>query len=219
MELASTRIVSAAPAEVWRALNDVDCLRASIPGCEAFERTAENAYNARVTARIGPVVATFSGQVAMLDIDAPHGYTMHFEGQGGAAGFANGDAKVTLAPADGGATALSYTVHAQVGGKLAQIGSRLIDGVAAKLADEFFARFASQFVTPEASAESSGMSAPATDTSVPIPAGFEQVATSTSAASALSLPARGGSPWTRYIAIAAIVALMAILYFTGGHFR
>src|SRR5262249_29590706 len=112
-------------------------------GCEELVRSGENEFTARVTAKIGPVKAGFGGKVTLSDIDPPNGYTITGEGQGGAAGFAKGGAKVVLEPVDGGkSTRLKYTAAAQIGGKLAQIGSRLVEGSAKKLADEFFAAFA-----------------------------------------------------------------------------
>lgn len=199
MELTNTRFVAAAPSEVWHALNDPDVLRACVPGCESLERTGDNAYKALVIARVGPVSARFNGRMTMVDIDAPRGYTLRFEGQGGAAGFANGEARVTLAPVEGAQTSMAYAVKAQVGGKLAQIGSRLIDAAAAKLADDFFARFSEHL-------------AKAVD--APAAAGAEEVA----AVVAEPVRIRKGGTWTRFIAIAAaiIVILLAILYFNGG---
>lgn len=194
MELASTRIIPAAPDDVWRALNDSDVLRACIPGCESLEKSGDDEYKAVINTRVGPVSARFSGRMTMADIDPPNGYTLRFEGQGGAAGFANGEARVTLAPADGGNTSMAYAVKAQVGGKLAQIGSRLIDGAAAKLADDFFARFAGQFAAP------------------PEPA----VAASVAAPDTAPMHVRESGTWTRFIAIAAIIVILAILYFNGG---
>jgi carbon monoxide dehydrogenase subunit G len=148
MEMSSTRIVAAPRDRVWRALNDPDTLKASVPGCEGFERLEGDTYRAIVAAKVGPVSARFVGKLQLLDIEAPNGYRLKFEGQGGAAGFANGEAQVTLADAPDNQTSLSYTVKAQVGGKLAQIGNRLVDGAAKKLADDFFTRFAEQLVTP-----------------------------------------------------------------------
>jgi len=141
MEMTNTRIGPAPPAKVWAALNDPEALKASIPGCESLERVGDDEWRAVMAAKVGPVSARFSGTMRMQDMTPPSGYTLKFEGQGGAAGFANGEAKVSLLPADGDQTALTYAVKAQVGGKLAQIGSRLIDGAAAKIADDFFARF------------------------------------------------------------------------------
>ncbi len=142
MEMTSTRIVPAPVDTVWTALNDPVMLTGCIPGCEAILPDGENAYRISMAAHVGPVAAKFSGRLELSDLDPPRSYTLSFDGQGGAAGFARGQAKVALAPAENGvATALSYTVSAQVGGKIAQIGSRLVDGAAQKLADDFFGRF------------------------------------------------------------------------------
>jgi uncharacterized protein len=144
MEMTSTHSVPAPVATVWAALNDPAILVGCIPGCEAIEPDGDNAYRIALTARVGPVAAKFTGRMQLSAIDPPRGYTLSFDGQGGAAGFAKGEAKVSLAPADGGtASTLSYTVKAQVGGKIAQIGSRLVDGAAQKLADDFFGCFSS----------------------------------------------------------------------------
>ena len=140
MEMSGERRIEASRAAVWRALNDPEVLREAIPGCQELERTGENAYAAKVQAKVGPVKANFSGNVTLRDIVEPESYRIEGEGSGGAAGFAKGGASVTLAEEDG-ATVLSYQVDAQVGGKLAQIGSRLIGGTARKLADQFFNRF------------------------------------------------------------------------------
>jgi uncharacterized protein len=126
---------------VWEKLNDPDVLKACIPGCESLEKTAENELQAVAKIKIGPVSATFKGKVELTDINPPHGYTISGEGQGGIAGFAKGAAKVDLVPIDGG-TRMTYAVEAQVGGKIAQLGARLIDGVAKRMADQFFERFA-----------------------------------------------------------------------------
>ena len=149
--MTNSRVVPAPPPIVWAALNDPDVLKDSLPGCESLERIDESTWKATVAAKVGPVSARFSGTMKIVQSNPPDGYTLRFEGQGGAAGFANGDAKVTLTPAENNATTLSYDVKAQVGGKIAQIGSRLIDGAAAKIADEFFGRF-SQRLTPPAPA-------------------------------------------------------------------
>ena len=142
MEMTSTRIVPAPLNTVWAALNDPVMLTNCIPGCEAILPDGENAYTISLAARVGPVAANFSGRLEISDLDPPRSYTLSFDGQGGGAGFAKGTAKVALAPVENGAaTSLSYTVNAQVGGKIAQIGSRLIDGAAQKLADDFFGRF------------------------------------------------------------------------------
>jgi carbon monoxide dehydrogenase subunit G len=153
MEMSSTRLIAAPPEDVWTALNDPHALAACIPGCESFTRESDTQWRAVVAAKVGPVSARFTGTVELADVVPPTRYTLKFQGQGGAAGFANGEARVELAPAAGGQTALAYSANAQVGGKLAQIGSRLIDGVAAKMADEFFERFAARFAPVEAHAE------------------------------------------------------------------
>jgi uncharacterized protein len=132
----------AAPREtVWARLNDSEVLKSSIPGCEELEKTDEHGYRAVAKMKIGPVSARFKGKVTLSDIDPPNGYKISGEGEGGVAGFAKGGATVRLAEKDGG-TVLSYNVEAQIGGKLAQLGQRLINGAAKKLADEFFANFA-----------------------------------------------------------------------------
>ena len=139
MEMKGSRIVPAEVETVWRAFNDPDVLRACIPGCESIERVSDTEYQVVMMARVGPVSARFNGRLHLADIVPPQSYTLRFEGQGGAAGFANGTARVGLAP-DGGGTRVDYAVNAQIGGKLAQIGSRLVDGAAAKIVDDFFAR-------------------------------------------------------------------------------
>ena len=141
MDLSGEYRIPAPRERVWAMLNDPDVLRASIPGCEELEQTADNAFSARVTIKVGPVKATFNGAVTLENINAPEGYTISGEGKGGVAGFATGGADVHLAE-DGAETVLTYTANAKVGGKLAQLGSRLIDSTARKLADQFFAKFA-----------------------------------------------------------------------------
>ena len=152
MEMKGSRIVPADIETTWRALNDPEALRACIPGCETIERVSDTESRVTMTARVGPVSAKFSGRLLLADIVPPQSYRLQFEGQGGAAGFANGSAQVALAPDEDG-TRIDYTVQAKVGGKLAQIGSRLVDGAAAKLANDFFSRFVQHVrtavVTPE----------------------------------------------------------------------
>lgn len=145
MELTGDYHIPAPRETVWAALNNPEILKACIPGCEELNKTSDTEFVARVVAKIGPVKAGFNGKVTLSDLDPPAGYTISGEGQGGAAGFAKGGAKVRLEPAEGGAaTVLHYAADAQIGGKLAQIGSRLVEGTARKLADEFFAAFAAQ---------------------------------------------------------------------------
>jgi uncharacterized protein len=126
---------------VWEKLNDPATLKACIPGCEQLDKLSDNEFQAVATAKIGPVKATFKGKVTLSDIDPPKGYKISGQGDGGVAGFAKGGATVKLEPKDGG-TLLSYAVEAQIGGKLAQIGQRLVNGAAKKIADEFFENFA-----------------------------------------------------------------------------
>ena len=191
MEMTSTRIVNALPDEVWAALNDPAVLKDAIPGCETLERKTDTEWQVVIAAKVGPVAARFTGKIGLADLAPPTSYTMKFEGQGGAAGFANGEARVSLAPSGTDATALTYTAKAQIGGKIAQLGSRLVDGAAAKMADEFFARFAERF-------------APA----IPEPAAAEPAASVRPA----------GNPAMRYVAIALLAALVAWLAVRGFRF-
>ncbi|MEO0762372.1 MAG: carbon monoxide dehydrogenase subunit G, partial [Pseudomonadota bacterium] len=147
MELTGERLIAADRATVWAALNDPEVLKACIPGCERMEKTAENALEAEVTQKVGPVKAKFKGAVTLEDIVETVSYRLVGEGKGGAAGFAKGGADVALVDAEGG-TMLTYKAEAKVGGKLAQLGSRLIDGFAKKMADEFFDRFKAQLEGP-----------------------------------------------------------------------
>lgn len=141
MELKREHTIQADQSSVWLALNDDEVLKACIPGCESIERTGENVLRATVRIKVGPIGARFSGVVTLSDIDAPNGYRLTFEGQGGAAGFAKGEARVDLRAEDAEVTVLMYETRAQVGGKLAQIGSRLIESVAVKISGEFFESF------------------------------------------------------------------------------
>ena len=140
MEMSGEQLVPAPQAVVWDALNDPQMLKASVPGCESIEPTGDNEYQVLMVARVGPVSAKFNGKLTLSDVKPPDSYSLAFEGQGGAAGFAKGGAHVRLAP-EGAKTRLSYDVKASVGGKLAQIGSRLVDAAAKKVADDFFRNF------------------------------------------------------------------------------
>ncbi len=154
--------IGASREQVWAALNDPEILKASIPGCESFEETAENNFKARIIVKVGPVKTTFNFVITLSDINPPHGYTINGKGKGGAAGFANGGAVVSLKE-DGDSTILAYRAQAHVGGKLAQMGSRLIDGTANKLAAEFFNNF-SRILVSDAGADSKGESETKTET-------------------------------------------------------
>jgi carbon monoxide dehydrogenase subunit G len=139
--------------KVWAALNDPAILKASLPGCESLERVSDREFAATVAAKVGPVRAKFNGQVTLSDLHPPESYKISGEGKGGAAGFAKGGADVRLVEESPEATVLSYTAKADVGGKLAQLGSRLIDATAKKMADEFFENFRKQLTAPEAAPE------------------------------------------------------------------
>lgn len=140
MQLTDQRDIKADPATVWAALLNPEVLKASVPGCESMTGTADTQFEAVVVQKVGPVKATFTGVVKLSDRVEGKSLTINGEGKGGPAGFAKGGAQVTLEPIEGG-TRLAYTVEANVGGKLAQLGSRIIDGFAKKMADEFFTRF------------------------------------------------------------------------------
>lgn len=140
MKLSGTRTIAAPPEQVWAALNDADVLQACIPGCETLEKTSDTSFEAVVKQKVGPVSATFKGAVDLTDMNPPNSYRISGEGKGGAAGFAKGGANVSLAAVEGG-TDLTYDVDAKVGGKIAQLGARLIDGFAKKMADQFFETF------------------------------------------------------------------------------
>ncbi|MDD9909903.1 MAG: carbon monoxide dehydrogenase subunit G [Ahrensia sp.] len=140
MEMSGSHMIPAERERVWEALNDPDILRECIPGCKELEKTSDNQMSATVVAKVGPVKATFKGEVTLENLNPPESYTIVGEGKGGIAGFAKGGADVTLTAIDGG-TQLDYSVEAKVGGKIAQLGSRLIDSTAKKLANEFFTNF------------------------------------------------------------------------------
>ena len=140
MDFAGEYTIPSTKQKVWDALNDPEVLKQCIDGCEELKKESDSEFSARVTAKVGPVRAKFSGKVTLSDIDPPNGYKISGEGQGGVAGFAKGGALVKLEDSDGG-TKLTYTAEAEVGGKLASVGSRLVEGVAKKTADDFFGKF------------------------------------------------------------------------------
>lgn len=141
MTMAGEQQLAAPREKVWAALNDSEVLKACIPGCESLEKLSDTEFMAVATNKIGPVKARFKGKVRLTDLDPPNSYKISGEGDGGISGFAKGGATVVLTDKDGG-TLLTYSVEAQIGGKLAQLGQRLINGVAKKLADDFFTKFA-----------------------------------------------------------------------------
>lgn len=190
MELTGQRRLAIDRDHAWRALNDPEVLKACIPGCESIEKAAQGEYRVTLAAALGPVRAKFRGRLFLEDVVAPERYTLRFEGEGGAAGFAKGESKVALTE-DGDATVLAYTVHAQVGGRIAQLGSRLIDASAMKLADDFFAAF---------------------DTHV---GGTSRVTPSDAAAAALPFALFDPRVWTwiAWMALFIAVMVLAVIYF------
>ena len=160
MELQGERLIPASQDKTWAALNDPDTLKACIAGCESLERTGDDAFQAMVAVRVGPVSAKFKGNLKMTDVKAPNSYTINFDGQGGVAGFGKGSADVSLA-AEGSGTKLSYVARAQVGGKMAQVGSRLIDAAAGKIAEDFFTAFEAALKPAEGAVAEAPAPAPA----------------------------------------------------------
>jgi hypothetical protein len=193
MDLTGEYRIPAPREAVWKALNDPEILKQSIPGCETIEKVSDTEMTAKVTAKVGPVKASFSGKVTLSDIDPPNGYKITGEGQGGVAGFAKGGADVRLRPDDAGTgTVLTYTATASVGGKLAQIGSRLIEGTAKQMADHFFGKFAEIVGAAAAPAEA----APAPVAAPPPPA-----------------PARAGLPPLVWVGgLIAIVVILLLIF-------
>ena len=175
MEITGEYLVPAPQQRVWEALNDPQVLKASIAGCQALEKVSDTEFNAIVTTKVGPVSATFRGNVNLSELDAPNGYTLTGRGQGGAAGFAKMSSRVALQP-QGEQTLLRYTAQAEIGGKLASVGSRLVQSVAKKNADDFFAAFTRQLGgVPE-----------------PLPQGAVQPAVTGAGPAPVLLPAGGG---------------------------
>jgi len=168
MKLSGEHHIPASQQTVWEALNDAETLKACLPGCETLDKISDTEMTAKITTKIGPVKATFTGTVTLSDLDPPNGYTLSGEGQGGAAGFASGSASVSLTEQDGG-TLLSYEVEARVGGKLAQIGSRLIDSVTKKLAGQFFGALVERLSAGDA-ADAAPAPAAAAKRGIPTPA-------------------------------------------------
>ena len=159
MQMTGEHRIEAPRQRVWEALNDPEVLKRCLPGCETLERTSESGFSAKIKTKVGPVSAKFAGAVTLSDLNPPESYVIAGEGKGGAAGFAKGRAEVRLSE-DGGGTVLSYQAEAQVGGKLAQIGSRLIQGTANKMADDFFSRFAAELTPPAEAAPEAAPESP-----------------------------------------------------------
>lgn len=215
MEMTGEYKIPASRQKVWEALNDPEILATCIPGCQELNKDSDTELSATVKSKVGPVSATFKGKVTLSDIDAPNGYKISGEGTGGVAGFAKGGAEVQLAD-DGDGTLLTYTATGQVGGKLAQIGSRLIDSTAKKMANEFFGKFAEivggESASPEASA-SADAAAPAADE--PAPAAEPAAAPAAAEAPAAAPEQSGGgiSPvvWVGGLIVAVVVVLALLV--------
>jgi len=156
MELKGERTLPVARDVAWAALNDVDALKAAVPGCESFVATGDNTYDVAVNAAIGPVKARFKGKLELADVKPPESYAIRFDMQGGAAGFSRGTARVELVEQGAAATLMRYVVDASVGGRIAQIGSRLVDAASATLADRFFASFAADLAAKHPPAPAAG---------------------------------------------------------------
>ena len=167
MDMQGSRQLAISQQQAWDALNDPAVLKACIPGCDKVEPAGENQYTIGMALKIGPVSAKFSGKITLSEIHPPASYKLSFEGQGGPAGFGKGSAEVKLTPNEGGCE-LSYTVHASVGGKIAQLGQRLIDGAAKSMAEDFFRRFDEEMQRqhPESYAAKAGVTAPSATVSV-----------------------------------------------------
>jgi carbon monoxide dehydrogenase subunit G len=161
MEMTGERQLAADRATVWAMLNDREVLKACVPGCESMVATAEHSFDVEVNAVIGPVKARFKGKMSMTDVDPPQGYKLRFEGQSAQAGFARGEANIRLEVLAPASTKLRYAASAQIGGKLAQVGSRLVDAAAGATADKFFEAFAGHIAARTAAAGGqSGVSPP-----------------------------------------------------------
>ncbi len=189
MELKGEYRIRASRATVWAGLNDPDVLKQCIPGCQEIEKTSDTEFTAKVVLKVGPVKAPFKGKVTLSDLDPPNGYKIAGEGQGAAAGFARGEATVRLAD-DGDATVLTYEAHATVGGKLAQVGQRLLGATAQKLAGEFFGKFSEVVAAPA-----------------------EEAAEEVAEAAAAAAPKRAGvSPWVWVAGVLAVVAALLLIF-------
>lgn len=198
MDMTGEQRIAASRQTVWEALNDAEILQQCIPGADEVIKVSDTEFAATVTAKVGPVKAKFKGNVTLSDLDPPNGYTIAGEGKAGPAGFGKGEAKVSLAE-DGDGTLMNYEVKATVGGKLAQLGSRLIDGVARKMAGDFFTAF-----NEVVSAEQAGAAAPeaAGEPAVPTPAAPP------------AEPAKGTNPWVWIVGV--VILILLVLYFYSG---
>jgi len=191
MDMQGSRQLAISQQQAWDALNDPAVLKACIPGCDKVEPTGENQYTIGMALKIGPVSAKFSGKITLSDINPPASYKLSFEGQGGPAGFGKGSAEVRLTPNEGGCE-LSYTVHASVGGKIAQLGQRLIDGAAKSMAEDFFRRFDEEMQRQH-------------------PASYAAKVEAVTASGAVPVTSKAGIPtwaWVAGVVLAAVVAYL-----------
>jgi len=208
MEFRGRYEIPVAPDRVWAGLNDPDVLKACIPGCEEIAKTSPTEFLATATLKIGPVKARFKGRVTLSELNPPERCVISGEGQGGMAGFAKGSAEVLLAP-DGTGTVLSYTAHANVGGKLAQIGQRLIDGAARQIADDFFGRFASAL---SGATSQTVVDVPSTADDGGAPPKVETPASRTRAGSVGPLRREGVSPEIWVVGLIGVVVILLLLF-------
>lgn len=218
MELTGEQILPLPRERVWAALNDPEILKASVPGCESFERVDDNQFQVVMAASVGPIKARFKGKMMLTDLQPPQSYSMTFEGSGGAAGFGKGGAHVDLLT-DSVGTRLVYRSHAQVGGRLAQVGARLIDGVARKMAEDFFGRFTEAVVGPQEQTESeataayagAGIDAAAAQSSAHAPRSSAHSSANSSAHSSVqAAPGVSARTWTWALGLGVVIALIAV---------
>jgi carbon monoxide dehydrogenase subunit G len=226
MQMSGERRIPAPREKVWEALNDPEVLKQSIPGCQSLEKDGDDSFSAKVKAKVGPVSATFAGAVTLSDMNPPESYRLSGEGKGGAAGFAKGGASVKLEE-DGSDTILKYDVDAKVGGKLAQIGSRLVDGTARKLSEEFFDNFSAivggggaaapaseepqaEAAEPTPAEEPAAQETASEEPVAPAPAAAAPAEPQPEASSGSATPDRKGLPAIVWIAglVAAVAALL-----------
>jgi len=210
MELTGEQILPLPRERVWAALNDPEILKASVPGCESFERLDDNQFQMVMAASVGPIKARFKGKMVLTDLQPPQSYSMSFEGSGGAAGFGKGGAHVDLLT-DSRGTRLVYRSHAQVGGRLAQVGARLIDGVARKMAEDFFGRFTNAVVGPQpAAARSAAPLAQDAEANAATPSSDTRAAAQGAAAAAPAASVAGAKNWTWALGVVVVLALIAV---------
>jgi carbon monoxide dehydrogenase subunit G len=207
MDMTGERRIPAPRQRVWEALNDPEMLRAAIPGCESVTRTADDAFEAKLALKIGPMAAKFGAKVKLENVNAPASYTISGEGNGGAMGFAKGGADVALEEVGPEETLLTYSVKAQVGGKMAQLGARLIDSTAKQMSDQFFNRFAAALSPP-------APEAPAAEAAPAAPAASRPPVTQPAGISILDLlpEAPLGIPLMAWVGSAIMVVILALMF-------